>query len=293
MDNHYHLVLQTMEANLMQGMQWLNSGYSGWFNRRHRRCGHLLQGRYKAIVVEPEQWGLELSRYVHLNPIRVKRFQLDKTMQRRNRMGAGRELGKEMWEVRIQYLRNYRWSSYRAYVGLETPPEWLTCSEVLRWLGAPSKARPEVYQAFVESAVREGLKQIPWDQLQAQLVLGGEGFLREVQVRLNGQERVQPTLRGLRKPPPFEQVVAVVEKMKQQDWKQFSNRHGDWGRDMVFCLARQCSGLTLNQLGQLAGQVDSRAVSKAIQRFQSRLQKDHLLARLFTEAANELSIVAA
>src|SRR5487761_2400795 len=92
MDNHYHLVLQTMEANLMQGMQWLNSGYSGWFNRRHRRCGHLLQGRYKAIVVEPEQWGLELSRYVHLNPIRVKRFQLDKTMQRRNRMGAGREL---------------------------------------------------------------------------------------------------------------------------------------------------------------------------------------------------------
>ncbi len=62
MDNHYHLVLETPEANLSAGMHWLNSGYSGWFNRRHRRRGHLLEGRFKGMVVEPERWGLELSR---------------------------------------------------------------------------------------------------------------------------------------------------------------------------------------------------------------------------------------
>ena len=71
MSNHYHLVLQTPEPNLSQAIQWLNVSYSVWFNRRHRRAGPLLQGRFKAIVVKPETWALPLSRYVHLNPVEL------------------------------------------------------------------------------------------------------------------------------------------------------------------------------------------------------------------------------
>ena len=62
MDNHYHVLLEITEANLSRAMQWLNVSYTVWFNRRHQRSGHLLQGRYKAIVVDPVTWGLELSR---------------------------------------------------------------------------------------------------------------------------------------------------------------------------------------------------------------------------------------
>ena len=82
MNNHYHLLLENVEAELSRAVQWLNSGYGMWFNRRHRRTGHLFQGRFKAVVVEWERWGLELSRYVHLNPVRVRRLGLDKTARR-------------------------------------------------------------------------------------------------------------------------------------------------------------------------------------------------------------------
>ena len=82
MNNHYHLLMETPRANLSQTMQWLNVSYSVWFNRRHRRVGHLFQGRFKAILVEPEVWGLELSRYVHLNPVRLGELGLGKESRR-------------------------------------------------------------------------------------------------------------------------------------------------------------------------------------------------------------------
>ena len=91
-DNHYHLMVETAEANLSRGMQWLNVSYSVWFNRRHQRAGHLFQGRYKAIVVDRLGWGLEVSRYVHLNPVRFERLGLGKGQ--RQRVGGGCGFGR-------------------------------------------------------------------------------------------------------------------------------------------------------------------------------------------------------
>ena len=89
MDNHYHLMVETLEANLSRGMQWLNISYSVWFNRCHQRAGHLFEGRYKAIVVDRLGWGLEVSRYVHLNPVRVEKLGLGKGQRQRDRQGVG------------------------------------------------------------------------------------------------------------------------------------------------------------------------------------------------------------
>lgn len=72
-------------------MQWLNVSYTVWFNRRHQRVGHLLQGRFKAVVVEAQTWALGLSRYIHLNPVRIGRFGFGKEHQRARRHGAGVE----------------------------------------------------------------------------------------------------------------------------------------------------------------------------------------------------------
>ena len=88
MSNHYHLLLEAPRGNLSLAMQWLNVSYSVWFNRRHRRIGHLFQGRFKAIVVEAQSWALALSRYVHLNPVRTVHFRLDKKARQRQRMGV-------------------------------------------------------------------------------------------------------------------------------------------------------------------------------------------------------------
>ena len=90
MDNHYHLIVELTEKNLSRAGQWLNLSYSSWFNRRHRRSGHLFQGRFKSVVVDPLEWGLALSRYVHLNPVRVKGLGLGKVEQRQVRAGASR-----------------------------------------------------------------------------------------------------------------------------------------------------------------------------------------------------------
>src|SRR5437879_2495785 len=85
MSNHYHLLLEITAVNLSRSMQWLNTSYSVWFNRRHRRSGHLFQGRFKSVVVEPESWGLAVSRYLHLNPVRLRRLGLGKAEVQRSR----------------------------------------------------------------------------------------------------------------------------------------------------------------------------------------------------------------
>jgi putative transposase len=289
MDNHWHGLLETLEANLSRALQWLNSGYSGWFNRRHGRTGHLLQGRFKGIIVEPQRWGLELSRYVHLNPIRVGRFELNKQSRRRNQLGLARELPTELWKERVDFLRHYRWSSYRAYIGLEPAPAWLTTETVLGWMGGPKGARQQAYRDYVEVAAKEGLDQLPWTELQAQVVLGDEAFLQGLSPKVHGNEHEQPSLYQLKRRPEFATVVGVVEHLKEEPWEQFRNRHGDWGRDMVLYLARHHCGLVLKDLGERAGLINERSLTKAIHRFEVRLKKDPLLGKLLALAQVELS----
>jgi len=83
MGNHYHLQVETPEANLSRAIQWLGGGYGVWFNRRHRRSGHLFGGRFKAVLIADEGQLMEVSRYVHLNPGRVAGLGLGKEARRR------------------------------------------------------------------------------------------------------------------------------------------------------------------------------------------------------------------
>jgi len=113
MNNHYHLLVETSQANLSRAMQWVNVSYSVWVNRRHRRMGHLFQGRFKAIILDRDESALELSRYVHLNPVRLARLGLDKAGQQRSRAGLRGKPDAVAVARRIAELRRYRWSSYR------------------------------------------------------------------------------------------------------------------------------------------------------------------------------------
>ena len=131
LDNHYHLLVETPAANLSAAMQWLGVSYTMWFNHRHRRSGHLFQGRFRAMILEAETTALEVSRYIHLNPVRVRRLGLDKAAQQRSRDGFGQKPDAHQVHERLVRLRGYPWSSYRAYVGRQRPPEWLTTTTVL------------------------------------------------------------------------------------------------------------------------------------------------------------------
>jgi hypothetical protein len=284
MANHYHLLLETVQADLSRALQWLNSGYSMYFNRRHQRSGHLLQGRFQAILVDSERWGLELSRYVHLNPIRVKHYQLDKTARQRNRRRAGPAAPMGALPSRLAQLRSYTWSSYRAYIGLEARPSWLVCETTLRRLGGPKQQQPGLYQQYVERGLREGLLSSPWEQLQGQLVLGSREFVEGLQDVLEGDVREQASLGQLQLRPSFEDVIGVVEQLKGESWDSFVHRYGDWGRDVALYLGQKYCGLKLKELGAAAGGIDYATVSAAIKQLELRSGRDRELADLIKKA---------
>ena len=150
MGNHYHLMIETPEGNLAAGMRQLNGVYTQRFNRRHRRVGHVLQGRFKAILVDRDSYLLELCRYVVLNPVRAKM---------------------------VKRAGDYHWSSYRATAGVTEAPSYLACEWVLSQF-APSKAAARrKYRQFVLAGVGG---QSPWEELKGQIFLGSEGFLSKL-----------------------------------------------------------------------------------------------------------------
>jgi putative transposase len=287
MGNHYHLLVQTPRANLSAGMQWLGVSYSVWFNRRHQRVGHLFQGRFHAVVLE-EAVALEVSRYVHLNPVRLKRLGLDKLNQRRHAVGLTGPPSAAIINERIHQLRHERWSSYRAYIGLENPPPWLMTSTILSVLGGSAKESARHYRQYVEGAVREGQTESPWERLAAGLLLGSHDFVRRTKARLQGNHREQPALRRLRERSALDDVIRVMERLKRKPWENFRDQHADWGRDAVLWLARRHCGLTLKELGAAVGGIDYVTVSTSVRRLEQRARHDRQLAATLRTADNQL-----
>jgi REP element-mobilizing transposase RayT len=148
MTNHYHLMVETVEATLSRGMRQLNGVYTQRFNRRHGRVGHVFQGRFKAILVQKESYLRELCRYVVLNPVR-----------------AGL----------VQDPGHWPWSSYQAVIGQEAAPGWLAVDEVLTGFGRQQRRAIETYRRFVQEGIG---RPSPWKQLRHQVFLGDEGLLR-------------------------------------------------------------------------------------------------------------------
>lgn len=172
MPNHYHLLLDTPLSNLSQAVGWLQVTYTVRFNRRHRRSGHLFQGRFKAQLIEADEYAQGLVEYVHLNPVR----------SRRKNAPLARERAAE--------LDAYRWSSHRVYAGLERkPPGWL-CQEWLKyWDAEPTTA----HRAYRKSLARwfDGVVENPWDKLVGGLVLGGERLLAKANAQLRRKAAVE------------------------------------------------------------------------------------------------------
>ena len=159
MNNHYHLMIETLEANLSIGMRQLNGVYTQKYNRRHHKSGHIFQGRFKAILVQKENYLLELCRYVVLNPIR-----------------AGAVEKPEAW----------RWSSYQPTAGLRKEPEYLTTDWILGLFNRKRTVAQKQYRAFIREGIHRGSL---WDELQGQVLLGEEEFVEKFKDLLEDKKR--------------------------------------------------------------------------------------------------------
>jgi REP element-mobilizing transposase RayT len=154
MQNHYHLVVETIDGNLSQGMRHLNGVYTQDFNRRHNRTGHIFQGRYKSIVAERDSYLLELCRYVVLNPVRA---------------GLVSQPG------------TYPWSSYRATAGLGKGASFVTVDWILGQFGGRRSEGQKRYRRFVLAGIR---KPSLWEKVKSQPILGTEEFIEKIRPAL-------------------------------------------------------------------------------------------------------------
>ena len=263
------------EANLSRAGQWLNGNYSIWFNRRHERSGHFFQGRFKSVVVSRDEWALALSRYLHLNPVRIRTLGLGKRDRQAQRVGLSPAPDAAQLRERIARLRQYTWSSYRAYIGLARPPQGLDCEAVLGLGGGAKVEQRRHYREYVENAVREGLEKSPWETLKEQVVLGSAEFLNALRKHVRGDEQEQRGARRLvEKRLGLKAVIAAVEQVKREKWDEFRDRHGDRGRDMVLYLGRRVCGMKLAELAEAVGLRNYAVVGTNARRYEQGLQRD-------------------
>jgi len=180
MDNHYHLLIETPEGNLAKGMRQLNGIYSQASNRRHGRCGHLFQGRYKSIMADAEAHLLELSRYVVLNPVR-----------------AGMAADPSDWP----------WSSYNATAGKAKAPDWLAVARLLAHFAKQPAAARRGYAAFVLDGIG---KESIWQGLNRQVFLGDDDFVTRVQASMatKGRDANIPQPQQRTPPPALARIAA-------------------------------------------------------------------------------------
>ncbi|NLD05748.1 MAG: hypothetical protein GX672_07640 [Synergistaceae bacterium] len=236
MTNHYHLILETPLGNLSLIMKHINSSYTSYFNIKHKRVGHLLQGRYKAILVQADAYAAELSRYIHLNPVRA---------------------------AMVKVPEDYRWTSYRFYTqGGE--PLWLTTRFILGYFGKEVLESRRNYKSYVNEKVTGGYIS-PLMEVVASTILGSEDFVREIQQKMladRPSDRDLPSLRELKEKPHPEKVNEIARKVF------VDNRR--LGRLAAIYLCHRYSGAKLKEIGSLFLLSES-GVTQASRRFEAAM----------------------
>ncbi len=172
MPNHYHLLVETQQPTLSKGMKHLNGVYTQSFNRRHKRVGHVFQGRFKGILVESDAYLLELSRYIVLNPVRAQM---------------------------VRSAKDWPWSSYRATAGISGAHPCLTMDRVLAGFYKQKKRAQMAYRAFV----KEGRGQpSPWGHLKNQIYLGSDQFVEDMLCKLDPDQSLRDIPKSQKRSPP-------------------------------------------------------------------------------------------
>jgi putative transposase len=257
MDNHYHLLLETPRGNLSEILHHVNGAYTTYFNLKRQRSGHLFQGRYRAILVEKDVYCQELSRYIHLNPLR-----------------AGM----------VKDLREHRWSSYLDYVGVKRV-SWLETASILGYFGTQEGRARRGYRDYVEGVNWRELRN-PMTAVFASSVVGSERFINWVREKARSlpeeNERDIPVLRKLKGRPDLDEIKKTVEDILGV-------------RDPLcekFCLyvSHRYGGFALKEIGAFYN-MEGPAVSQASGRFKKVIMREPMFGKVLEEMAKRLGLL--
>jgi putative transposase len=254
MRNHYHVCLSTPKGNLSRVMRHVDGLYTQRFNRRHGRDGSLFRGRYKAILVDGDDYLAQVVRYIHLNPVEV---------------GL------------VRYPEEYRQSSHRYYIQTKNRPAWLNTDAVLEQLGE-SKA----FHEFVLSGNEEALERF-YQSARQSPVLGGEKFAERIRKPLRQLAREHPRYqrRGLQtSTPSVIRRVAEVYGVARDEILQGIRGKENEARKVAMYLVRRCCDQTLNETAELFGLGSYGAVGWCCHGVQRKMEKE----RRFRERVEKL-----
>jgi putative transposase len=256
MPNHYHLILETPLGNMSSMMHFLNTAYAVYFNTKHKRCGHLFQGRYKSILIEAESYGQELSRYIHLNPVRSKIVELPE---------------------------QYPWSSYECYRGTAKPEKWLQTTFVLSLFGEHLGEAKKLYIEFVFRGVGEEVPASVRESIRKG-ILGREAFVSRIKEEymgdeLNKPDREKPQLRRLREKPDLLRVLSI-SKMALGPTNRMA-------LPIAIFISHKCTEMKLREIGDVFS-LSISGVSNACSRARAAIARSVPLARVAEELEKEI-----
>lgn len=245
MDNHYHILIETPSGNLPQIMRHINGAYTTYFNYKRDRSGHLFQGRYKAILVKKDEYAKELSRYIHLNPVRANI---------------------------VERPEEFEWSSYSFYIGKEKSPEWLYSDFILGYFGKRITSAQKNYANFVTSLLNEEYDS-PLKGVTASLLLGSEEFIKEIKIKYltdHKPTRDLPAIRQLTQKVTMQHIIELIDTMADDTFSM--------DRNLKIYLCRKHTGEKLKTIGEYFGIGDS-AVSQSGKRFEDKIKKNRKLKK--------------
>ena len=250
MPNHYHLLLETPRANLRRILHHLNTSYTNYFNVKMERVGHLFQGRYRAILFEKDTYALELSRYIHLNPVRAHLVK-DPSL--------------------------YPWSSYLAYVEGEGRWGWLERKFILGQFSSNERKARRRYHAFIREGMVKSFED-PLRKVVASTLLGTERFVEEVMERFIKKATSHRDLPALRKLSSWPDLSSIVRESERVFGKgKIASRR------VALYLSHRLSGLSLGEIGEYFGGIGPSAVTQNTRRLEIILDRDR---RFLAEVQN-------
>lgn len=254
MSSHYHLLIQTPDANLSRCMRHLNGVYTQRFNRSHLTDGQLLRGRYKSILVEAESYLLELVRYIHRNPL---------------------EAGV------VDRLYKYPWSSHKGYLSVAKKWDWLHKDFVLSLFSNDKADSLKGYKAFISKETPEGINRI-LGRKNLPSVLGTEGFIKRIKGKFFDKKRH-------REMPESKFLAPDADRIKEEVCKVFGvdraglyeSRRGfsNQPRNVAIYLLRTLKGDTLDEIGREFNMSRYSSVSSVVQRMSAKISKDRQLRK--------------
>lgn len=266
MGNHFHFLLRTLEANLGRFMQRFNTAYTTYYNLRHNRVGHLYQGRYKAILIEADKYLLELSRYIHLNPVRLEKYQ------------------NLPLEKKIGILGEYYWSSFLGYIRSSARHDFMRYDMVLAYMGGDGKRGRAAYRDFVLKGVALDLNN-PLKEAIANALLGTDSFVAWVSENILKQRELPAYdyshLKEIKKPIPIKELVKAVAKEYQVEAEEIIKGRSRYkeARQVLLDITYRTNfkRMSLKEMGQELGGVSGERITQVHKKVQMELKQNKQL----------------